>query len=113
MTYVFEAFAWCMLQVTLFTAIVAGVYGVIRKARPGTSSALLAWSLAVVGLLTMACLSPWPRWNAATWERQMSYAIRDDASTPVIGVPPSTEERDETTAPVSELGNELFEASPK
>ncbi len=63
MNHFAEAFAWCMLQVTLFSLAAACLYGIAVRLRLGSGSAVLIASLAAVGLLTILCISPWPRWN--------------------------------------------------
>ena len=39
MSHFAEAFAWCMLQVTLFSIIAAGLYGVVVRFRLGGAAA--------------------------------------------------------------------------
>ncbi|HEX2475141.1 MAG TPA: M56 family metallopeptidase, partial [Lacipirellulaceae bacterium] len=58
-----EAFAWCMLQVTVFTLVVACLHLTATRWRWGGSAALLLAGLYIVGLLTLVCISPWPRWS--------------------------------------------------
>ena len=60
---VVESYAWCILQVTLFAAAALLVYGLVRRQSSDRNGLLLTASMAVVGLLTMACISPWPRWE--------------------------------------------------
>jgi beta-lactamase regulating signal transducer with metallopeptidase domain len=59
-----EAFAWCMLQVTAFTFVVACLYLAAARRQWGVSAGLLLAALCTVGLLTLLCLSPWPRWSS-------------------------------------------------
>ncbi len=58
-----EAFAWCMLQVTVFTLVVACLHLTATRWRWGGSAALLLAGLYIVGLLTLLCISHWPRWS--------------------------------------------------
>ncbi len=111
MSYVAESFAWCMLQVTIFTAFVAAAYGILRRIRPGTSSALLAFSLAVVGLLTLASVSPWPRWRAATWDRPSPHTARDAATPATIAREKAAEPLIKPTSPARELPAVLLHES--
>ena len=80
MTHFAEAFAWCMLQVTVFSLVAACLYGVVVRFRLGSASTVLISSLAMVGLLTLACAAPWPRWfirpEAATADH-ISIVSRD------------------------------------
>ena len=80
MTHFAEAFAWCMLQVTVFSLAAACLYGVVVRFRLGSASIVLISSLAMVGLLTLACAAPWPRWfirpEAATADH-ISIVSRD------------------------------------
>lgn len=76
MSYLTESFAWCVLQVTLFSVVATGLYLVVRRLRPGTGSAMLSSSLAIVGLLTLVCDSPWPRWDASRWTTARSVEPR-------------------------------------
>jgi beta-lactamase regulating signal transducer with metallopeptidase domain len=59
-----EAFAWCVLQVSVITLVVACLYLAANRWRWGVGAALLMAGLGVVGLLTLLCISPWPRWSA-------------------------------------------------
>jgi beta-lactamase regulating signal transducer with metallopeptidase domain len=59
-----ESFAWCMLQVTIFTFAVACLYATAARWHGGGSAALLLAGLWNVGLLTFLCISPWPRWSS-------------------------------------------------
>jgi beta-lactamase regulating signal transducer with metallopeptidase domain len=52
-----------MLQVTLFSLAATCLYGIAVRLRLGGGSAVLIASLAAVGLLTIFCISPWPRWT--------------------------------------------------
>ncbi len=63
LTSLAECFAWCMLQVTLFAAAALCVYGLVRREMPERNVLLLAGSLGLVGLMTLAFVSPWPRWK--------------------------------------------------
>jgi len=56
------ALVWCVLQVTLASAIGVAVYLVARKAGWAAGRMAAIASLAVVFLLTTAALSPWPSW---------------------------------------------------
>ncbi len=58
-----EAFAWCMLQVTVVTFVVACLHLAGARWRWGGGAALLLSGLFVVGVLTLLCISPWPRWS--------------------------------------------------
>ena len=56
-----ECFAWCIVQVTLFAAVALVVYGLLHRQRASRNVLLLAGSLAIVGVLTLASWSPWPQ----------------------------------------------------
>jgi hypothetical protein len=60
-----EAYAWCMLQVTLFTVVAGVAYFVARRFRARHLAEFLVVSLSLVGMLTTCTLSPWPRWDIA------------------------------------------------
>jgi beta-lactamase regulating signal transducer with metallopeptidase domain len=66
MNSLIEAFAWCILQVTLFSAAAGCVYLATRRLRQVSRGSLLVMSLATVGALTLLALSPWPQWGIAT-----------------------------------------------
>jgi beta-lactamase regulating signal transducer with metallopeptidase domain len=75
-----EAFAWCMFQVTVFTLLVACLHLAATRWRWGGSAALLLSGLYIVGLLTLVCVSPWPRWNTldlGNAHSQKSIAVRE------------------------------------
>lgn len=75
-----EAFAWCMLQVSVFTPIVAGVYLAATRWRWGGGAALLLAGLGVVGLLTALSVSPWPRWIARDVDGNQKTIVQSDLS---------------------------------
>ena len=62
MNYLAEAFTWCVAQVTLFTAVAACSYGIAKRLGTHGQATLLVITLGIVGLLTLMCISPWPRW---------------------------------------------------
>jgi beta-lactamase regulating signal transducer with metallopeptidase domain len=64
MMQVAQAFAWCMLQVTVFTFVVACLYLAAARRQWGGGGPLLLSGLYIVGLLTLLCFSPWPRWRS-------------------------------------------------
>ena len=66
MNYFAESFAWCAAQVTLFTVVASCLYGAARRLQGHANAALLGASLAIVGLLTLMSISPWPRWIPPT-----------------------------------------------
>ena len=61
--FVAECFAWCVVQVTLFAAAALIIYALLRRRNPTSNVLLLAGSLMLVGMLTLTCWSPWPRWE--------------------------------------------------
>jgi BlaR1 peptidase M56 len=63
MTQIAENYAWCIVQVTLFAAAALAVHGLLRHQSPDRNVRLLALSMATIGLMTFAFLSPWPRWG--------------------------------------------------
>jgi beta-lactamase regulating signal transducer with metallopeptidase domain len=62
-TQLAEAFAWCMLQVSVFTLMLACIYLAAKRWRWGGRAVLLLAGLCIVALLTLLCISPWPRWS--------------------------------------------------
>jgi beta-lactamase regulating signal transducer with metallopeptidase domain len=51
-----------MLQVTVFSLVSACLYGIVVRFRFCGGLAVLLFSLATIVILTLFCLSPWPRW---------------------------------------------------
>ncbi|HJQ80343.1 MAG TPA: M56 family metallopeptidase, partial [Lacipirellulaceae bacterium] len=80
MTQLAEAFAWCMLQVSIFTLLVACFYLAAKRLRWGGSTALLLAGLGVVGLLTALSVSPWPQWIARDVDGNQKTIIQRDLS---------------------------------
>lgn len=84
MIYLTESFAWCMVQVTLLAVAAAGIYHFARRVRAGGQAAMLVTCLATVGLLTLLCVSPWPRWRlmatGSTLDEDEVRAVPVDAS---------------------------------
>jgi beta-lactamase regulating signal transducer with metallopeptidase domain len=75
-----EAFAWCMLQVTVFTCMVACLHLAAARWRWSGGTALLLSSLCIVGVLTILCISPWPRWSSLTFEKANSTTIASNSA---------------------------------
>jgi beta-lactamase regulating signal transducer with metallopeptidase domain len=63
LNFISECFSWCMIQVTLFAVASLLVYGLVRRQGSHRNVLLLVASLAIVGAMTLTCLSPWPRWQ--------------------------------------------------
>jgi beta-lactamase regulating signal transducer with metallopeptidase domain len=70
-----EAFAWCMLQVTVFTFVVACLYLAGARRRRAGGAALLLSSLCIVSLLTLLCISPWPRWSSLDRQTHLPRSV--------------------------------------
>ncbi len=57
------ALVWCVLQVTLIGMFAAGLYLVVRRLRPAAAASVVFTSLAIVVVLSLMAVSPWPRWT--------------------------------------------------
>ncbi|MGO8753093.1 MAG: M56 family metallopeptidase [Thermoguttaceae bacterium] len=57
------ALVWCVVQVTLIGLLAAGVYLIVRRLRPAAAASVPLTSLAIVVVLSLMVLSPWPRWT--------------------------------------------------
>ena len=57
------ALVWCVLQVTLIGLLAAGLYLVVRRLRPAAAASVVMTGLAIVVVLSLLVLSPWPRWT--------------------------------------------------
>ena len=57
------ALLWCVVQVTLIGLLAAGLYLVARRLRPAAAASVVLTGLAMVVLLSLLALSPWPRWT--------------------------------------------------
>jgi beta-lactamase regulating signal transducer with metallopeptidase domain len=57
------ALVWCVVQVTLVSLLAAGLYLALRRFRPAAATSVVFASLLMVVLLSLAALSPWPRWT--------------------------------------------------
>jgi beta-lactamase regulating signal transducer with metallopeptidase domain len=77
-----EAFAWCILQVTLFSFVAACLYGLVVRFRLGGGGTVLISSLAIVGLLTLLCVSPWPQWLTPAEVAELNPISPDVTTTP-------------------------------
>ena len=56
------ALVWCIVQITLLGVLAAGLYLFVRRLRPAAAAPVVFSSLAVVVVLSILALSPWPRW---------------------------------------------------
>ena len=56
------ALMWCIVQITLLGVLAAGLYLLVRRLRPAAAAPVVFSSLAVVVVLSILALSPWPRW---------------------------------------------------
>jgi len=57
------ALLWCVVQVTLIGLLASGLYLVVRRLRPAAAASVVLTGLAIVVLLSLLVLSPWPRWT--------------------------------------------------
>jgi autotransporter-associated beta strand protein len=57
------ALLWCVAQVTLIGLLAAGGYLAVRRLRPAAAAPVVLSGLAMVVVLSLAALSPWPRWT--------------------------------------------------
>ena len=57
------ALVWCVVQVTLIGLLAAGLYLVVRRLRPAAAASVVLTGLAIVVVLSLLVLSPWPRWT--------------------------------------------------
>ena len=56
------ALVWCIVQITLLGVLAAGLYLLVRRLYPAVAAPVVLSSLAVVVVLSILALSPWPRW---------------------------------------------------
>lgn len=78
------AMVWCMVQVTLVSLFVGGLYLWARWLRPAAAVSIVFTGLATILILSLLTLSPWPRW--AFIQRLSSTAAATVTSSPA---PPS------------------------
>ena len=57
------ALVWCVVQVTLIGLLAAGLYLLVRRLRPAAAASVVLTGLAMVVVLSLLVLSPWPRWT--------------------------------------------------
>ncbi len=57
------ALLWCAVQVTLVSVLSGGVYLALRRLRPVAAAPAVFSGLAMVVVLSLCALSPWPRWT--------------------------------------------------
>ncbi len=57
------ALVWCVVQVTLIGVLAAGLYLVVRRLRPAAAASVVLTGLAIVVVLSLMLVSPWPRWT--------------------------------------------------
>jgi beta-lactamase regulating signal transducer with metallopeptidase domain len=57
------ALVWCVVQVTLIGLLASGLYLLLRRLRPAGAELLVLSSLAMVMILSLLAVSPWPRWS--------------------------------------------------
>jgi hypothetical protein len=75
LNFIFECFAWCMIQVTLFAVAALLVYSLVRRQGSHRNVLLLVASLAIIGLMTLICLSPWPHWEFVASSPRMETLV--------------------------------------
>jgi beta-lactamase regulating signal transducer with metallopeptidase domain len=60
------ALVWCVVQVTLIGLLAGGLYLAVRQWRPAAAASVVLTGLAIVVVLSVMALSPWPRWTIRT-----------------------------------------------
>ena len=70
------ALVWCILQVTLTALWVGGLYLLARWLRPAAAASVLLAGLAMVVILSLVALSPWPRWSVIDRLRSSNAAAQ-------------------------------------
>ncbi len=68
------ALVWCIAQVTFVSLMAAGLYLLVRRLRPAAAATVVLTGLAIVMLLSLMALSPWPHWTLQTWTSPLSQA---------------------------------------
>jgi beta-lactamase regulating signal transducer with metallopeptidase domain len=58
------ALIWCIVQITLLSVLAAGLYLSVRRLRPAAAAPVVFSTLAMVVVLSIFALSPWPRWTS-------------------------------------------------
>jgi beta-lactamase regulating signal transducer with metallopeptidase domain len=58
------ALVWCIVQVTAVGLLAGGMYLMIRRVRPAAAATVVLTTLVMVATLSLASLSPWPRWDS-------------------------------------------------
>ncbi len=88
------ALVWCMLQVTLACSAGAAVYLVARKMGWAAGRMTTIASLAMVLVLSVAALSPWPSWLVSgPGENDMAAAVGNKAASQI-----ALQNRDQSSA---------------
>jgi beta-lactamase regulating signal transducer with metallopeptidase domain len=57
------ALVWCIVQVTLVSLLVGGLYLAARWLCPAAAAPIVLTGLVTIVILTVLALSPWPRWT--------------------------------------------------
>lgn len=77
-----ECFAWCALQISVLAAATLLVYAILHRQSAPRNVLLLSGSLAAVIALTLACWSPWPRWDVNAVSQSMYPSFHKTPSQP-------------------------------
>ena len=98
------ALAWCALQVTLIGVLAACLYLIVRRIRPAAAASVVLAGLAIVVVLSLLVMSPWPRWTIhqspadyLVKESELNAAGTGDVPTPTDFSPVAGEDRKATT----------------
>ena len=57
------ALVWCAVQVTLIGLLAGGLYLLVRRLKPVGAASIVLTGLAMVVVLSLLAISPWPRWG--------------------------------------------------
>jgi beta-lactamase regulating signal transducer with metallopeptidase domain len=91
------ALVWCIVQITLLGIAAGGFYLLVRRYRPAAASSVLSTGLALVAILSLLAISPWPCWTRSAATEASSKTIENSLASA------STEKKSDSTL-LPELG---------
>ena len=72
---------WCVIQVTIVSAVSGLVYLFVRRRGPAVGSVVVVSSLGVILALTLLAFSPWPNWTSFLTSETGWTVHRDERAT--------------------------------
>jgi beta-lactamase regulating signal transducer with metallopeptidase domain len=113
------ALTWCIVQITLLSLLAAGLYLLVRRLRPAAAASVVLSSLAIVVILSVLALSPWPRWTIAIAASSTDTDVSDARSaeepetTPSAAAPASAKGPNSASPDSVVQGDDPWESAAK